>query len=217
MLPLLILTVSACSTLDNGITYSTESLSLPDEAISSDEVRQYVQEWREAKAGIQRLNDLEADLAVLIAEVNRASDLQESPPIYRGDQQEEVLMAPAPMQESQVKNEPIKLSNASISDFSSTNETNQSTTAGTVYGLRIAAFLKPQSAKFGWYLIQQRDGKILTGLSAKLLKAEHPRQTLYNLNVGPFSNVPDAEHLCEKLKPRQYVCEVGEFSGEELL
>lgn len=216
LLPMIALTLSACSTT-NGFYGSNESSGLPQETITSDEVRQYVQEWRDAKAGIQRLNELEADLALLIAEVNRASALEETPQPYRDTSEDELLTAAPLISAKSEESSWLPPTSVPADDSQPASDIdNGQNTAEAVYGLRIATFLKPQSAKFGWYLIQQRDGNILTGLSARLQKTQHPRQTLYSLNVGPFSSAPDAESLCEQLKPRQYLCEVGEFSGQEL-
>lgn len=219
LLPVLVLGLSACGTLDGGISRSQDADIQTEELLSNDEVRQYVQEWRQAKAGIQRLNELEADLALLISEVNRSSDIEETPVPYREVSEDAVISAePVSPSQNTTGSQSTSINLVQVTETAPEQQPDKEIVfSEKIVGLRIATFLKPRSAEFGWYLIQQRDGGMLSGLSAKLQKLEQPRQTLYGLNLGPFASAPEAQHLCEKLKPRQYVCEVGEFSGEELL
>lgn len=222
ILPIL-LTVTACSTLQPESTAATSAEGQQAVLMTDETLRQYVMEWQEAKPGIDRLNMLESDLAFLIEEINRLSELNTAPEPYAEPVDNQVLVADT---EPQNAPEPIKqvmgdnMHDTSQHDqqahqtYSSDGEINS--TAGANTGLHLASFLKPQSAQFGWYLIQRRDGNLLEGLSARLEKIEKSRQILYSLKVGPFNSAEQAQTLCQRLKARQYLCQVGDFNGQAL-
>ncbi|WP_102795094.1 SPOR domain-containing protein [Bowmanella denitrificans] len=195
--------------------------------MTDETLRQYVMEWQEAKPGIDRLNMLESDLAFLIEEINRLSELNTAPEPYAEPVDNQVLVAdvepysaPEPVEQGMAVNSLPDRAPASLHDqqahqtYSSDGEINS--TAGANTGLHLASFLKPQSAQFGWYLIQRRDGNLLEGLSARLEKIEKSRQILYSLKVGPFNSAEQAQTLCQRLKARQYLCQVGDFNGQAL-
>lgn len=89
--------------------------------------------------------------------------------------------------------------------------------ASTSYGLHLASFLQPYSAKFGWYLVNKEYPTLFNGLNPKLQLIKQPNQTRYSLRVGPFASEAQAIHTCNKLKQRNYYCVPTDFSGEPLV
>ncbi len=194
------------------------------------EIKQYLQEWHEAKPGIERLTELESDLAFLIAEVSRMSDLNNTPEKYAsandadmlGDEVisgDNVIVATLP---SPYSNNSAATANTSVAN---NNEQQNSAADGsadltaassTAYAVHVASFLKPQSANFGWYVVRQEYPALMANLTPKLKQIQRPKQQLYSLRVGPFVTDSQANNACKVLKRRNYKCELTTFDGNML-
>lgn len=219
MLPLFALI--SCSSLapDSGVVITSGKNS--EMQLGEADVVKFVEEWQQAKPGIERLTELEADLAFLIAEVSKMSDLNTAPQRYaddalqpdtdlveNGDNVIVATMAGTSAGESAAATEPAA---------STTEETLVSAAPSSDYGLHLASFLKPYSAKFGWYLVNKEYPSLFAGLNPKLQLIQKPNQTLYSLRVGPFASEAQAKRACIKLQQRNYRCQPADFSGEPLV
>ncbi|HEY7883892.1 MAG TPA: flagella assembly protein FlgT middle domain-containing protein [Cellvibrionaceae bacterium] len=82
--------MTGCTGVHNAQENKTDSREISDAAY-----QQYMQEWQEAKPSIDRLTGLENDLAFLLAEVSKMSDLNNAPEQYAtGQSAMDVISAP---------------------------------------------------------------------------------------------------------------------------
>jgi hypothetical protein len=194
------------------------------------EIKQYLQEWHDAKPGIERLTELESDLAFLIAEVSRMSDLNNTPEKYAsasdadmlGDEVisgDNVIVAtlPSPYGNTSAASTNASLANSNVKPNAAAEGGTEATGASsTAYAVHVASFLKPQSANFGWYVVQQEYPALMANLTPKLKQVSRPKQQLYSLRVGPFVTDSQANNACKILKRRNYKCELTTFDGNML-
>ncbi|GAB2915825.1 hypothetical protein GCM10027181_13510 [Rheinheimera gaetbuli] len=179
-----------------------------NELLTQADVQQYLQEWQAAKPSIARLAELESDLAFLIAEVSQMSDLSNVPEKYADSE----VIATDNVIVSSIEQAPVAWEVTSelepeLLDVKTSED----------YAVHLANFIKPRSAQFGWYVVQQEFPQLLNGLYPKLLPVSNTRQQLYSLRVGPFNRNTDAERACNLLKLRNYKCETTRFNGDELI
>ncbi|WP_165907395.1 SPOR domain-containing protein [Rheinheimera sp. D18] len=178
--------------------------------LTDTEIKQYLLEWQEAKPGIARLTELESDLAFLIAEVNKMSDLNSTPEKYaaegnnvvNGDNVIVAKMVP-PSDEAvavEAETRPVEPAQHNMP-------------LSTEYAVHVASFLKPKSANFGWYVIQQEYPTLMQGLIPKLQQIKQRNQQLYSLRVGPFLTNQQAYNACNLLKRKNYQCQLTTFDG----
>lgn len=215
MLPLFALI--SCSSLapDSGVVITSGKNS--EMQLGEADVVKFVEEWQQAKPGIERLTELKADLAFLIAEVSKMSDLNTAPQRYADDALQPDTTLIEHGDNVIVANMIGASATATEPAASTTEETLVSTAPSSDYGLHLASFLKPYSAKFGWYLINKEYPLLFAGLNPKLQLIQKPNQTLYSLRVGPFASEAQAKWACIKLKQRNYRCQPADFSGEPLV
>lgn len=187
-------------------------------SLTEAEIKQYLLEWQQAKPGIERLTALESDLTFLIAEVSKMSELNDTPEQYAQETKEPddtvvngsnviVATASAPFQEPVIAPPP----RAEVEAL----HTEQKVTADA-YAVHLANFLKPTSANFGWYVVQQEYPTLMRNLSPKLKQVSRKNLQLYSLRIGPFDTDIQAQKACNLLKRRNYRCELTTFDGMAL-
>ncbi len=75
-----------------------------------------------------------------------------------------------------------------------------------IYRIQLAAVRDETDARRAWDLFQLDLGPVLTGLKAFIERAETANGIFYRVQVGPFTNLTEAEALCEELKQRNASC-----------
>lgn len=224
LLVVIVITVGGCANYNKSATAmagdNTNSTGLTDT-----EIKQYLLEWQEAKPGITRLTELESDLAFLIAEVSKMSDLNSAPDKYvvegdkvgNGDNVIVAKMVPPNDDAVAAKMESLNDEVAAVEVVPKLVEPFQNKLPlSTEYAVHIASFLKPKSANFGWYVIQQEYPALMQGLIPKLQQIKRKSQQLYSLRVGPFLTNQQAYSACNALKRKNYQCQLTTFDGTTL-
>jgi len=202
---LLLNILSGCSVLDQFSVASDSDE--PQAEIDYDQINQYVKEWEEAKPKVERLSDLEHDLALIIKEVGKLSSLKSAPPQFADQQLTDFI-------EAEYEDDDATDSATNIAE-SSPDETNMESDR-QVYAAHLALFLQEDSARAGWNVLKMRYPKVLRGLTPVVKKVTRNQMAIYSLRVGPFEKQDSADLVCNIFSRYKYKCETTDFSGKAI-
>ena len=203
---MLLSTLSGCSVFDEN-NVNSDGGPQPAE-LNYDEINQYLKESEDAKPKVERLSLLQDDLALIIKEVGKLSNLKSVPPQY-GNQQVTDLIE------------------AADDDFDAVDSTaiiaplpKEATSVDAIrqnHAAHLAFFLKEDSAQVGWSILKKRYPEILNNLTPVVKKVVRNQQTIYSLRVGPFDKEVGAKVICYIFSHYKYKCKPTDFSGNTIL
>jgi hypothetical protein len=202
---ILLSTLTGCSIYDEN--YMMRVATPPN----YDEINQYVEDWKDTNEKVERLSDLESDLALVIAEVGKLSSLKNVPLQYEEPQTREF---------EEVEYDNINRVNSVVKNTSMPPLPYEATNVDSIrqtYAAHLAFYLRKDSAQVGWRVLKKSYPEILNGLTPVVKKIVRNQQTIYSLRVGPFVNEDGAKEMCSIFNHYKYKCEPMDFSGNKFL
>jgi len=191
----LILSITSCAGLfDNEVEQPVK--------LSHEEFNQYIKHWEETKIKVDRLVEIEDDLALIIQEVGKSSKLKDLPPEYSNFKVTDFIEAEYEKSELHgVKSPEVGLNMPSKRQF---------------YAAHLGLFLRKDNAIMGWKTLQQRFPKIFNQLTPLVKEIKRSDQVLYSLRAGPFDDVETSNLVCDVFIKYQYKCKSAEFEGDAI-
>lgn len=202
---LLLSILSGCSVFDQNNPMTNTDTSQTQ--LNYEEINQYVKEWEAAKPKVERLTDLEHDLALIIKEVGKLSTLKNAPQQFADQQGTDFI-------EAEYDDDDVADSATNLDQLSSDGTNVDS--KRQIYAAHLALFLQKESASAGWNILKMRYPKILQGLTPVVKKVVRNQQTVYSLRVGPFDRQDSADLVCNIFSRYKYKCKTTAFSGKAI-
>jgi spore coat protein CotF len=196
----------SCSTFNDKFVKSDPTQQHSE--LNYNAINQYVKEWEEAKPKVERLGELEHDLALIIKEVGKLSTIKNMPPQFAQQQVTDYIQA---------EYDDIEIDNSTFNNAQLPEETTNSDSKRQIYATHLAFFLKEDNAKVGWNILKKRYPQILDGLTPVVEKINRHQQTIFSLRVGPFDKEENAKIICSIFSQYKYKCDVTDFSGNSIL
>jgi len=193
----LLAALSSCGVFD-GNKLTQDNIKETEE-LNYNEINQYVNEWKDAKPGLQRLTELENDLALIIKEVSKSSTLKNLPQQYSDKQITDLVQAEYGNMEA--SSQPVLIEDGKERQY---------------FAAQLALFLREDSARVGWTRLLNKYPNILSGLTPLVEKSVGQHQSLYSLRVGPFTKEETAALLCSIFNQYKFKCRTTPFAGYQI-
>ncbi|MBR7889827.1 SPOR domain-containing protein [Marinomonas sp. A79] len=213
------LSLVACSAMDEKNTFMTYG-------DLQDKVREHDEQWAIAQAKLERLDELEAEVAALkqgqpvasapmndnMTGINVAPVI--APTTFDSPAQTtNASMVTAPMvMEPSSMDEPVMaepVSQAPVVAYSPAPEESP-------YGVQLASYANRDEAARGWRVLQSNYPNSFDGLLPLINQKQVNGRTMYQLKVGPFVSKAYSGNFCQMLKDRGSDCLVTRYNGETL-
>jgi hypothetical protein len=170
--------------------------------LSNEDFNQYIKSWSDTKLKVDRLVEIEDDLALIIQEVSKSSKLQEMPPKYSNQKVTDFIEAEYEENEQDGAKSPEVVSNVD--------------SKRQYYAAHLGLFLRKDNAKIGWGVLQHRYPKIFNQLTPLVKEIDRSNQVLYSLRVGPFEDFETSNLVCNIFVKYKYRCKPTQFIGDEI-
>ena len=165
--------------------------------LTDEELNKYNEEWEDIKLKVERLVKIEDDLALIMQEVGKSSDLKNMPPEYGNKTATDFIEA--------------EYDDAELPVESLNMEPKRQ-----YYAANLGLFLRKDNAKMGWKMLQHRYPKIFNQLTPLVKEIKRSDQVIYSLIVGPFDDLETSNLVCNIFVQYKYKCEPTEYNGEEI-
>ncbi|GAB3484821.1 SPOR domain-containing protein [Marinomonas epiphytica] len=207
----------ACST-DGSNTFMTyEKLQ--------DMVQEHDQKWQSIQPKLERLDELEAQLAQMQGQPNSSSSTSS----YPAPANETVItpvetvpvitpVASTPVASAPVVSEPVATAKVAQAEpiakpaAASISTTKPSEPSG--YGVQLASYRSRAEAVRGWRVISQEAPSDYVDLAPRVNTKEVNGWVMHQLKVGPFISKAYSVDFCNMLKQQQKDCLVTRYDGE---
>jgi hypothetical protein len=218
------LSLGACSSLDDKNTFMTYG-------DLQDKVRNHDEQWQTVQAKLDRIDELEAEVAALkqgkalpakpaVMSNNMANDMSSSETMAA------VNVAPAVMQapmDSQGNADPMTIDPEENVEMdraappvvvAPVMAEKQRTVTGDEYGVQVASYGNRDEAVRGWKVLQKSNPTVFDGLEPLVNQKQVNGRTMYQLKVGPFVNKTFSSDFCRMLKQKGTDCLLTQYNGE---
>jgi cell division protein FtsN len=209
------LSLGACSSMDDKNTFMTYT-------DLQDKVRMHEEQWQTVQPKLDRIDELEAEVAALkqgkpLSSDTMSKDVTNSDMMVDDGNTEENIAAvnvapvvtPAPFNETVEPQETIAMAKAAPPVVSSPPITKEQE-----YGVQVASYANRDEAIRGWRVLLKSDPVSFNGLEPLINQKEVNGRTMYQLKVGPFINKSFSSDFCKMLKEKGKDCLVAQYNGE---
>lgn len=227
--------LGACSSMDGKNTFMTY-------ADLQDLVQAHESQWQAVQPKLDRLDELEAQVAALtqgesVSSTNEAPDNDNGDGGFNSDSVAAINVAPAVISSS---NSQMVESNA-ISEGNLTSEEKLVSEENVVmnraappvvsaplataapasvqpsqFGVQLAAYGIREEALRGWRVLRDAYPDAFVGLEPLLNEKEVNGRSMYQLKVGPFLNRTFSSDFCNMLKGKGQDCLLTQYNGQAL-
>ena len=219
------LSLGACSSLDDKNTFMTYG-------DLQDKVRNHDEQWQTVQAKLDRIDELEAEVAALKqgkampAKPAAMSNNMAGNNMSSSETMAAVNVAPAVMQapmDSQGNADPMTIDpeeNFKMDQaappvvVAPVMAAKQRTVTGDEYGVQVASYGNRDEAVRGWKVLQKSNPTVFDGLEPLVNQKQVNGRTMYQLKVGPFVNKTFSSDFCKMLKTKGTDCLLTQYNGE---
>lgn len=192
---------------------STNSHVPTSPPMNAEELQAYIEQWQSSLEKVERLAVLEDDLALIVEEIGKATDINAMPSQYANFTQTDIYEAEH-VQDDEVDISHTDLASryekAKVIDSNYSPElpemAKSSTTDGQHYAVHLAFFLQQRSAQLRWEILNKEFPVLLNKLNPKIEQVNNKNQALYSLKLGPLDSIDTANLLCQFFNRQHYKC-----------
>ncbi|MDC8829768.1 hypothetical protein [Alteromonas gilva] len=194
--------------------------------MTAEEVTVFIQEWQNVKPQINELAALKADLAIILAEVNRQSELTNLPPQYAGQLQVDHIEAEEDdyLLDEAFESDPSTVAEEGddISDDASEGGMSMPAEEGNAqlqrqpYAAHLAYFISLPAARQGWSRVTRQFPALQGAVQVKVFTERMGEQMLHSLRIGPFETEMASNRVCQVFKTLNFKCRAVMFEGEDI-
>ncbi|QUX91225.1 SPOR domain-containing protein [Marinomonas sp. A3A] len=219
------LSLGACSSLDDKNTFMTYG-------DLQDKVRNHDEQWQTVQAKLDRIDELEAEVAALKqgkampAKPAAMSNNMAGNNMSSSETMAAVNVAPVVMQapmDSQGNADPMTIDPEENFEMDQAAPpvvvapvmaAKQRTVTGDEYGVQVASYGNRDEAVRGWKVLQKSNPTVFDGLEPLVNQKQVNGRTMYQLKVGPFVNKTFSSDFCKMLKTKGTDCLLTQYNGE---
>ncbi|MCB5162435.1 SPOR domain-containing protein [Marinomonas algarum] len=203
------LSLGACSLTDEKNTFMTYG-------DLQDKVRAHDQQWETVQSQLERIDELEAEVAAL-----KQNQPLSAPRDVADDSVTPLAVAPAVMAapEAPVATTPPVYEAPPVIATPSPEygqEASQPSTPARQYGVQLASYINRDEAARGWRIVQSDYPTSFDGLQPRVNQKQVNGRTMYQLKVGPFVSKSYGNDFCQMLKNKGKDCLVTNYNGDDL-
>ncbi len=227
--------LGACSSMDSKNTFMTY-------ADLQDKVQEHESQWQAVQLKLDRLDELEAQVAALtqgegMSSTNEAPDNDNEDGESNNDNVAAINVAPAVISSSNdrmsesstmreddltseeplVSEESVVMNRTAPPAVSAPLESATPPTIQTMqYGVQLAAYGIREEALRGWRVLRDAHPDAFVGLEPLLNEKDVNGRSMYQLKVGPFLNKTFSTNFCNMLKGKGQDCLLTQYNGQAL-
>ncbi|WP_409419230.1 SPOR domain-containing protein [Marinomonas sp. RS-M-Aa-14] len=209
------LSLGACSSMDEKNTFMTYT-------DLQDKVRMHEEQWQAVQPKLDRIDELEAEIAALkqgkplsSKATARSNNIDSNGLMadenFMGESVSAINVAPAVVPAPLIDSTE---SEASMMAQEATPLASSGATADEQYGVQVASYGNRDEAVRGWRVLLESYPTSFDGLVPLVNQKNVNGRTMYQLKVGPFVNKSYSADFCRMLKERGRDCLLTQYNGE---
>jgi cell division septation protein DedD len=213
------LSLGACSSMDEKNTFMTYT-------DLQDKVRMHEEQWQTVQPKLDRIDELEAEIAALkqgkpltsktnVSANNSVNNSMTTDESFMGESVSAVnvapMVVPTPFDDSTASAESMSMDQEAMPLTSS-----RATGDGQAYGVQVASYANPDEAARGWRVLLKSYPTSFNGLVPLVNQKNVNGRTMYQLKVGPFVNKSFSADFCRMLKESGRDCLLTEYNGDAI-